>query len=1301
MNTTSVLHSEKIPCTQIRGGIHGRFLPGPPPASHPPVINNIHQLCLNMKDHLSFYQIVSGGDLMGSDDDCKFEFISKFEIYAEITSINRYLAITPSKFDSIILGIDNCKIAIVNYDEQFDEMKTICLYAIDPFHTGGKIFSEAEMQIYGDRVNGNIIYVYDDNKISILTKRKSGVEYENEFYYNTVDGDKIFAPSIYINFFEKKFVYKITKLCFYKSYEEDLKYDDNKMDIDESNIENEILTFYILYQDSCLSSNDNDTNQSPLVYTQTKLSVAFVEISLSQKDIIKFDILWSDIDENTFDFLVLPTESEAVNLVLFSPYMIQISYPNEKKSQLILLNRIYESSVLSRNYNLAIFTIDTNYITTNIDLRGGTQLILSQSDFIQTTSNGEMFLFSLAQGHMYSLAKLNGDTLGAPLNTLLMPYPGFFFASSIFSSAFLLKYTTANAYIIKDTINNLSPIVNFHLLNDNKNMKIVFTSNFGSNSTINYVYDKIVYYEIQKTLVTSVNSASGGFSFIKSISFDNDIYSKFLVCKTKNGNSVIFENNGKGFDDVTDKIAYDKEDNLISCSVVKIENLETMSFVAFITSHLIYLFNPLMILIHTIKAKDIFGNEEETIGKCKFGYNSMILTNNNNDKIFILSFHSKSMDTQGFYIEKKINQSIVFRVKDISNIIDISTILKFAINSTLFSNFYSLLIVYRITQSIDVYDVNSLMMIQGNKMASLCHNDIISELPMIISNGNQYYSHFDTDLTTLSTLKEEIANPSTRETPEAMFFDVLHNKTLFCILFKNGTIVIYQMYMPSPYNISFKKIFIEYIQEINYKEFFMMESANIFIKFKNIFGYPGLLINISGNQKFIFEINGAIATIPLNNSPNKHTFAAFTEFSNEEIEHGFLVYEGEKLKHCSIPKNYMLHSSGILYRSNKLNRFPVTLNYIPVYNIPMYYCYILIEKELKPYSAHGAKKFFYYMTLRTEGPTVYDEVAFGENETIVESRIVELPSVSAMTKKYLAIGVNVIDTDKGENSPMRARLQLYEIENGKFKRIYSGDLFKGTISMIHSIDKTLLIGEGSRIFLYQYVPATNEMKKISVIENKNLVTCSKIHSKHLITGDVIESASWMVFTSKAAGATPIIDVLGKDTSAYHSTAIDFWIDQDNSGCILCDDNSNGHVFLIVKEERSAMQLVEVCDFHLGKVINEIRWWLYGGKNNNNVCYYGSDDGSVGYLIPIKNDVFEKLYLLSEFLFNHLPFRAGCNAKGFFNAKNFPYKKEKGRFVDMRLLKTFLKMPLTMQESIAKKIIMGKDQLIKQINDLIV
>ena len=86
MNTTSVLHSEKIPCTQIRGGIHGRFLPGPPPASHPPVINNIHQLCLNMKDHLSFYQIVSGGDLMGSDDDCKFEFI--FFILSVCTSIH-------------------------------------------------------------------------------------------------------------------------------------------------------------------------------------------------------------------------------------------------------------------------------------------------------------------------------------------------------------------------------------------------------------------------------------------------------------------------------------------------------------------------------------------------------------------------------------------------------------------------------------------------------------------------------------------------------------------------------------------------------------------------------------------------------------------------------------------------------------------------------------------------------------------------------------------------------------------------------------------------------------------------------------------------------------------------------------------------------------------------------------------------------------------------------------------------------------------------------------------------------------
>ena len=347
--------------------------------------------------------------------------------------------------------------------------------------------------------------------------------------------------------------------------------------------------------------------------------------------------------------------------------------------------------------------------------------------------------------------------------------------------------------------------------------------------------------------------------------------------------------------------------------------------------------------------------------------------------------------------------------------------------------------------------------------------------------------------------------------------------------------------------------------------------------------------------------------------------------------------------------------------------------------------------------------------MRTEDPKIWDEVAFNENEVVNESRIVDLPTMSAnqmtlSTKKMLAIGVNIVDIAKDERNETLGKVQLYDIENGKFIKIYDGDAmnkFRGTISMIHSMERILVIGEGSKIYLYQYIPSTNEMKKLSEINNKTIISCSKIHSKHLIIGDLLESISWMVFTSKSSSMQiPSIDVLGKDNSNYHSTAIDFWIDQDNSGCILCDDRGNGHVFLILKEEKS-MPLVEICDFHLGKVVNEIRWWLYGEKNNNNVCYYGSDDGSVGYFIPIKSDIFERLMSLCELLYNHLPYRAGTNPKKFFGVDNFPIKKDKGRFIDMRMLKVYLNMPIAMQEDIAKKVLCDRDTMIKSITDLIV
>ena len=1288
MTTTSVLHSTKLKSTQISGSIHGNFYP----KTIFPDSYKIHQLCLNVKDHLEFYAVVPNArSALGEQTSYELHYINKYEIYGRITSINRYRKLS-SQFDSVVVGIDNNKLCILEYDYAVNDMKTLCLYAIDPFTTSGKMFSNSAMSVITSLKNGYILYIYDDNKMNILTEKKKGSSYEKESYYNTVGGDKYFEPTIYISLYEKKFVYKIIKIFFEKSYNEALNYDDTvSMDVDE---DIDSLSFYLLYQDSLLSSPEN----IPMMYTRTKVNIALVTISLKTKEIIKFDVLWENIDEMTFDFFVLDTEP--ISLILFSPYQIQLISPSLKRSSMIVLNSIYQNV----NYPQPIYTTDTSRVGLNIDLRSANILILSNNAFIFTTSTGELFFFTLlnASPFQYDLMNINGSPLSCPLNSLLMPYPGLFFVSSFFSDASLIQYdSNSNSYTIQDTIANYSPIINFHLINDNKNMKIVFTAGYGKRSSINFVYDKMVYYEIQKKM----NGITYEFSFIKSIRFDNEAYSKYLICKLKNGNGIIFENNGKEFDNITDRIVFEKEYELISCANLKIENLNTMSVVVIVTSAFVHIFNPFMVHIYSMKIKDIFSSDTNTITKCDFGFNHIILSDETNKKIIILSLHSTPLSSlqvpNVLCTEKKINNSMYIRIRDISTLINTETVLKLTVNSKPFASMFTFIIVYRVNQSIDIYDVNTLIF--ATSAFSLCHCETISELPMILSSDD-YFANCSTDLSVKSTLNVE-RGQNLRETPETIFFDVAERRGILCILFKNGTFVVYDAYIAESTKINFKKIYVDYLHDIDYKEFFMMKSENVFVKFTNVFNHPGILFNLPKNQKFIFDIKGKISILDVNNLNIKHSFSCFTEYSNEEIENGFLIFENDKLKHCSIPKNYTLDSNNILIRRNFLNRFPVTLNYIPVYSIPMYYCYILIEKEFSPLTS----SFKYYLTLRTEDPKIWDEVAFNDNEVVNESRIVDLPTMSAnqmtlSTKKMLAIGVNIVDITKDERNETLGKVQLYDIENGKFIKIYDGDAmnkFRGTISMIHSIERILVIGEGSKIYLYQYIPSTNEMKKLSEINNKTLISCSKIHSKHLIIGDLLESISWMVFTSKSSSMQiPSIDVLGKDNSNYHSTSIDFWIDQDNSGCILCDDRGNGHVFLILKEERS-MPLVEICDFHLGKVVNEIRWWLYGEKNNNNVCYYGSDDGSVGYFIPIKSDIFERLMSLCELLYNHLPYRAGTNPKKFFGVDNFPIKKEKGRFIDMRMLKVYLNMPIAMQEDIAKKVLCDRETMIKSITDLIV
>jgi hypothetical protein len=262
--------------------------------------------------------------------------------------------------------------------------------------------------------------------------------------------------------------------------------------------------------------------------------------------------------------------------------------------------------------------------------------------------------------------------------------------------------------------------------------------------------------------------------------------------------------------------------------------------------------------------------------------------------------------------------------------------------------------------------------------------------------------------------------------------------------------------------------------------------------------------------------------------------------------------------------------------------------------------------------------------------------------------------------------------------------------------------------MIYSINGYLIIGEGSRINICELSQINpSEIKIISYIENKNIPICSKTKLKFIITGDLLQSITWLHFSQDSSHRDkPYIYVKGIDFSEYKSSALEFWIDDSSSeenkenynyknGCLLGDNKGNLHIFLMDNEQGkiNSQKLIEFADIHIGKVLSEIKYYSYEDKSAN---FYSALDGSIGFIKPIGKDIYNSLFMLCEFIYNHFPFNAGLNPKSFFRC-DYINKKEKSNILDFDLLKLYLDLPVTTQTIIAKNIGLKREDLIRLIN----
>lgn len=1362
-NLTGIFHKEIISNTQIISSFCGKFIP---------TLLDLfcdNQICIQYSSYIKIYSIIKSDEKKDAYD--KLNLLNTYKIFDTIEYCEKFNSLLNNNDDlnSIILALSDYKISIIEYDLLYSNFNTLALYSMDKYVLSGRINIENNIKIIPSLNHNLIIFLFDDNKINILrqkggTSSKKKIPKQSHSYTDTLNGNKFFFPSIYLNDLNTKYnIYKIINIYIPQL----------------SNKNSEIFHVYILYIES--TSNNN--------FMRNNVSLGLLSYNLKNNVYIEFKIIFAGLDENIFDFTVLENEeTKEKTAIMFSAYNIQIV--NLKKNK-FCTNLIFNEFYLSKlNQDKDKYQLNTNFMNFNIDLRGGGFLEINSNYFIFGDSLGKLYFVQYNTNTDIKIESLNLDQeknqFNVPYNKILTPYKNTFFLSSPFSDAILLNLIPEEKiFKTKDKIINYSPLINFHLVNDDiiNDKKFVFTYGYGEKSFISFAYRQFLYHE------NIINiKFQDDIECMKSIYNDNNEYTKYILCKLKNQKLIIFHIINNDINNISDKVEYNKDINIINFHQIYIntENNYTKNekLIILIFENEINFYNKDFVLIATLDKnvlEKISKDFMNTLPHPQFSKNFIMTSNINEKKFFLCGLYDTKLEKNSGIIEIAIGPNLFLRCKDLSEYINknkISTeFIRIKMCEKMYMNKYNLLMIYRNNIFLEIYDITHALEYNNNdnkmiieeeqkennlfNIKSLLNTNLINYVPPILlndtlnknilyrsnSNINIDFSNSINNLLNPNSieLKESNSNLNINKNnseisnemplkkrlsfsvdcPDFVYFGNLGNLIILALTLKSGFLIIYTLFISEMTednqdikSIGFKKIFIEKLDNIDYKNFFRHSVDSLFMPFDCLNNKSGIIFNLENNKKIIYEINDEINI--LNDEKNNSSWMSFCEFNHPVYKNGFLIYDQNYFKFCNLYKNYNLSNHSLLIKTNSIKRFPHLLTYMPEYSDKnLYYNYILIEKEFL-----FSNKFIYYMTLRleTEETKPITELKFEPNEVITECTIIELQkifdnsNINNMNKNfgsnyYIALGINIIDDNTSEETKINAKIKLYQYNkiNNIFELQAECDGFQGIITLIQNLNNLnnmsniILISEGSGLNIYQFNLNLNEKlfeaKKIFSIPNsKNMIVSNRIininKNKLFLAGDIMDSFSLYCIKPNIINNALDMHLELKENLHMKITSCNLYLINNKKYGIIFDENNNGYIYFL--ENNTPLR---ICDFNLNKNINEIR----NKSNESKILYYSSNQGSIGIFTNIDNDIYEKLNLLCEFICYHFPFNCGVNPGKFYeiNDKKNYFLKKKGRFIDVSLLEIFMKLSDKFQDIICSSVINeDKNDIIRIIKDLI-
>ncbi|XP_041783632.1 cleavage and polyadenylation specificity factor subunit 1 [Anopheles merus] len=499
----------------------------------------------------------------------------------------------------------------------------------------------------------------------------------------------------------------------------------------------------------------------------------------------------------------------------------------------------------------------------------------------------------------------------------------------------------------------------------------------------------------------------------------------------------------------------------------------------------------------------------------------------------------------------------------------------------------------------------------------------------------------------------------------------------------------------------------------------LYENISMIRYFANVSGYAG--VAVCGEKPYFLFLT-AHGELRSHRLYARTVMKAFAPFNNVNCPNGFLYFDEQYELKISIFPTYLSYDSVWPVRKIPLRSSPKQIVYHRENKV---YCVVMDAEEIcnKYYRFNGEDKelteenkgerFLYPMGHRFSvvlvTPAAWEVVPetsinLEEWEHVIALKNVSLTYEGARSglKEYIAVGTNF---NYSEDITSRGRLLLYDIievvpEPGKpltkhkFKEVIVKDQ-KGPVSAISHVCGFLVGAVGQKVYLWQM--KDDDLVGVAFIDT-NIFVHQMVSIKSLIlVADVYKSVSLLRFQEEYR----TLSVVSRDYHPLNVYQVEYVVDNANLGFLVSDDQCNLITYMYQPESRESFggqRLLRKSDYHLGQQVNcmfRVQCDFHEtdvmkrtlNYDNKHTTFFATLDGGIGFVLPLPEKTYRRLFMLQNVLLTHSPHTCGLNPKAYRTIKQtrkLPINPSRC-VVDGDLVWSFLELPANEKHEVAKKI----------------